>query len=280
MTTTSSNSKSIFITGAASGIGRATAQLFAARGWTCGLADLNQAGLAETAALLPAGKAVVLPMDVCDRTQFASALEAFAARHNGGIDVVFNNAGIAQGGPFAEIPLSAHDRLIDINFKGVVNGAYLALPYLQKTGGCLLNTGSASGIYGASGLAIYAATKFAVRGLTESLDIEFAPLGVRVRSLMPSFIDTPLLDGSVANTNRSIRETVQRARLEFTPLEQVAEAAWSAVHGNKVHVLVGKTAHRLAFWARFAPGTLAKTFKKRAAAAQSRPSPAGQASAP
>ena len=150
----------------------------------------------------------------------------------------------------------------EIEFRGVVNGIYAGLPLLRATPhSCILNTASAAGIYGAAGLAVYSATKFAVRGLTEALDIEFADEGIRVRDIMPSFINTPLLDQTVSGTNQSTRERVIAAGLEFTPVEVVAQAAWDAVHGTKVHTVVGKTAKKLAFAAKWMPGRLSKRFK-------------------
>ncbi|MBL0965734.1 MAG: SDR family NAD(P)-dependent oxidoreductase, partial [Blastomonas sp.] len=126
-------------------------------------------------------------------------------------------------------------------------------------GSCLLNTSSASGIYGSAGLSVYSATKFAVRGLSEALDIEWGPDNIRVRALLPSFIDTPLLDGPVARTNQSSRDSVTAAGLEIAPVSIVAEAAWNAVHDPKhVHSYVGPTAKRLAFAAKWMPGSIRK----------------------
>lgn len=257
------NHKAIFISGGASGIGKATALYFAAKGWFVGLADVDERGLAATAALLPEGKVSTHVMDVRSREAWEAALTDFWAISGGRIDVLFNNAGIARGGAFGDVPAEDHDLLIDINFKGVVYGAEAGLPWLAKTpGSCLLNTCSAAGIYGAPGLVTYAATKFAVRGLSEGLEAEWGPLGIRVRTLMPGFIDTPLLDVTTAGTNRSAREGVQDAGLEFTPVEVVAQAAWDAVHGEALHVPVGKTAKSLAFMARWAPGMLRKRVRR------------------
>ncbi len=254
--------KAIFITGGGSGIGRATAELFASKGWFVGLADVNAEGMAQTAALLPAAMSSQHVMDVRNRSDWERALAAFWAASGGRIDVLMNNAGIARGGPFADVPPEDHDLLIDINFKGVVNGAQMGLAYLKQTpGSCLLNTCSVAGIFGAPGLATYAATKFAVRGLTEALDREWAELGIRVRSIMPSFIDTPLLAVTMAGSNRTARDGVGDAGLEFTPVSAVAQAAWNAVHGKKVHVLIGKTAKRIAFLQRWGPWLLNRQTK-------------------
>ena len=254
--------KAIFITGGGSGIGRAVAQRFAREGWLVGLADVNEVGLTETAALLPDGASWTHRLDVRDRAAWDVALAAFAQVSGGRLDVLFNNAGVAHGGPFAASPQAEIDQLIDVNFRGVVNGAHAAYPLLKATpGSCLLNTASAAGIYGAAGLAVYSATKFAVRAMTEALDVEWAGDGIRVRDLMPGFIDTPLLTPPAhAGTNQSMRESVVEAGLEFTPVEVVADTAWDAVTSPKLHHLVGKTARRLGFTARWMPGRLRKSL--------------------
>ena len=250
-----SQQKSIFITGAASGIGRATAIEFARRGWLIGLADVNAAGLAETAALLPVGQSSIHRLDVRDRAAWDVVLSDFAKTSGGRIDVLFNNAGVARGGKFADIAQADHDLLIDVNLKGVIYGAEAGFPYLRDTpGSCLLNTCSAAGMIAGPGLAVYAVSKFGVRALTEALEIEWAAHDIKVTSLMPSFIETPLLEANTSGTNHSVRDTVIGAGLEITPVAEVAEAAWAAVHGKQTHVVVGKTARRVKFMTRWLPG--------------------------
>ncbi len=252
--------KAILITGGGSGIGRATARLFAGAGWRVGLADIDRRGLTHTAALIGDAATTYL-LDVRDRAGWDETLAAFTGDSRR-LDVLMNNAGIAVGGPFGAIETAELDRVIGVNFTGVAYGARAGYPYLKATpGSCLLNTASASAIYGAAGLAAYSATKFAVRGLTEALDVEWAADGIRVRSLMPGFIDTPLLDATVAGSNRTAREGVVAAGLEFTAVERVAEAAWAAVHGDRLHTLVGPTAKRLAFAARWMPGRLRRRMR-------------------
>jgi NAD(P)-dependent dehydrogenase (short-subunit alcohol dehydrogenase family) len=251
--------QAIFITGGASGIGRAVGSLFGYRGWRVGLADVNAAGLAEAAAAIPG--ALTYVMDVRDRDAWAATLDAFTAEA-GRLDVLFNNAGIGVGGPLAEADFADLDRVVAINFVGALNGARIGYRYLAETpGSCLLNTASASAIYGSAGLATYSATKFAVRALTEALDAEWAGADIKVRDIVPAFIETPLLDGGIAGSNRTIRESVTAAGLELTPVETVAEAAWRAVHGDALHTYVGKTADRLRFAARWMPGRLRKSMR-------------------
>lgn len=255
--------KAIFITGAASGIGRATARLFAARGWFVGLADINEAGLTETAALIArdgnsGSGGSIHKLDVRDRAAWDAALADFVGASGGRLDVLFNNAGIPIGGKIVDLTTEEIERTLDINLKGVIFGAQAAHKYLKATpGSCLLNTASAAGIYGTPGASVYSATKFGVRAITESLDGEWDEDGIRVRDLMPGFIDTPLLDHAPNRaSNEDIRGRVTEAGLEITPVIAVAEAAWAAVHGDKLHTRVGKTADRLAFASRWMPGRL------------------------
>ena len=258
-----SERKAIFISGGGSGIGRAVARHFGAKGWLVGLGDINAQGMSETAELIPHGLSSTHKLDVREREQWHRALSDFVAVSGGRLDVLFNNAGVGLGGLYDTLLPEDADFVIDVNLRGVVNGIYAALPHLRATpNSCILNTGSASGYYGSPGLSIYSATKFGVRALTEALDIEFAPEGIRVRDIMPGFIDTPLLNQVVPGTNETSRDRVQQAGLEFTPVETVAQAAWDAVHGDKVHTGVGKTARRLAFASRWMPGRLRKMMKK------------------
>ena len=256
--------KAIFITGAASGIGRSVARLFSARGWFVGLADINEAGLAETAGLLArhaeGDSGTIHILDVRDRAAWDVALTDFAEASGGRLDVMFNNAGIPIGGKIIDLTSEEIEKVLDINLKGVIFGAQAAHKYLKATpGSCLLNTASAAGIYGTPGASVYSATKFGVRAITESLDGEWDEDGIRVRSLMPGFIDTPLLDLAPNRaSNEHIRGRVTEAGLEITPVIAVAEAAWAAVHGDALHTRVGKTADRLAFASRWMPGRLRK----------------------
>lgn len=212
----------IFITGAAAGIGRATASLFAARGWFVGLYDIDEAAVRALASEL-GGKTCAGRVDVSDTATLELALAQFFTASGGRLDVLFNNAGIAAVDHFENIPLARHHRVIDVNLKGVVNGCYAALPYLQKTPNSrVISMCSASAIYGAPSFAVYSATKFAVRGLTEALSIEWRRHGILVMDLQPLFVDTPMV-----RQFETAPRTMQRMGLNLTA-EDIARTVWKA----------------------------------------------------
>ena len=251
----------------ASGIGRATARYFGERGWFVGIGDVNETGMEDTLGLIPGGFKYMHKLDVRDRAAWNVALEAFATAAGGRIDVMVNNAGIGTGGPLNELETEEIERCLDINLKGVLFGAQAVYPYLQKTapGSCLVNIASAAGIVGGTGMSVYSATKFAVRGIAESLDAEWAPEEIKVCSICPSFIETPLLDGTGnRKSNEPVRDRVRAAGLEITPVEEVAETIWEAVHGDKLHYLVGKSARKINFAKRWMPGKVRKQQHKAA----------------
>lgn len=257
----SGEKRHIFITGGASGIGRATAVYFASRGWFVTVTDVNVTGLEDTLGLIEGGFKYSHELDVRDRDAWDVALQSASTAAGGRIDVMFNNAGIGTGGAIAELEKSEIDACLDINLRGVLYGAQAVYPFLQKTapGSALVNTASAAGITGGSGMSVYSATKFAVRGIAESLDAEWAPEGIKVSSICPSFIETPLLDGTGRRgDNEQIRARVLQAGLEITPVEEVAKTVWDAVHGDGLHYLVGKTAKSLNFAKRWMPGRVRK----------------------
>jgi len=260
--------RAIFITGGASGIGRAIARHFGDRGWFVGIADVNAQGMEDTLGLIAGGFKYMHQLDVRDRDAWDSALEAFSVAAGGRVDVMVNNAGIGTGGPLHELDKEEIDRCLDINLRGVLYGAQAVFPHLQKTApnSTLVNIASAAGITGGSGMSVYSATKFGVRGIAESLDAEWAEFGIKSCSICPSFIETPLLDGTGnRRSNEAVRDRVKAAGLEITPVEEVAEAVWEAVHGEDLHYLVGKTAKQLNFAKRWMPGRIRKQNRAGAA---------------
>ncbi|MDF2446501.1 MAG: short-chain dehydrogenase [Moraxellaceae bacterium] len=252
------SSRSIFITGAAAGIGAATARRFAAEGWFVGLFDVDVAGVERLAAELGAARTIAGRLDVADAAQWQEALAAFMARA-GRLDALVNNAGILASGAFDSIPLARQQAIVDVNVKGVLNGCHAAFPHLRATpGSCVVNMSSASAIYGQPSLAIYSATKFAVRGLTEALDIEWQPHGIRVMDVMPLFVQTAMVNGMDA-------KAIGKLGVNLGP-EDVAATILDAVTNvprvPRVHRLVGTQAKLAYKFAGLAPDWLARLINK------------------
>lgn len=223
--------KTAFITGAASGIGRATAQLFAARGWRVGLADRDAAGLAALAGELGHGTSAACPCDVTDPESIVAALEGFCGGRAGRLDLLVNNAGVLRIGPFEEMPPAAHRELIDVNAGGVVEALLAAFPLLQRAGGRVVNIASASASYGSPDYATYSATKMFVRGLSEALDIEWRRHGIHVACVLPAFVATPMIAGRRSGS-------MDRLGVQLRP-EDVADVVWRAAHGRRLMWHVG-----------------------------------------
>jgi NAD(P)-dependent dehydrogenase (short-subunit alcohol dehydrogenase family) len=231
----------ILITGAASGIGAATARLFHSRGWTVGLLDINHHDLAELASEL--GGVWHAELDVADPDAAQLALADFCAMHDGQLRLLFNCAGLMRCGYFEEIPLVEQMRMLQVNVLGVLNMSHAAFPYLKTTCNAqVINMGSASAVYGVPHLASYSASKFAVRGLTEALELEWLRHGIRVGDLMPPFVATPML------ANQHFDAPVMRRLGVRLQARDIAEAVWQQAQGAAVHRPVSLR-FRLLYWA-------------------------------
>lgn len=233
--------KSVFITGAGSGMGREGAKLFHANGWRVGAVDRNADGLASLTEELSGERLWTRVVDVTDKAALDGALADFCAGNDGGgLDMMWNNAGIGESGWFEDVPYEAAMRVVDINFKAVLTGAYAALPYLKKSPGSLMfSTSSSSGTYGMPRLAVYSATKHGVKGLTEALSVEWRRHGVRVADVLPGLIDTAILtstpnrseDGPQPVSAEEVAATApKKGMFRLMPASSVAETAWAAYH--------------------------------------------------
>ena len=184
------------ITGAGSGIGRASALAFAEEGACVLVADLNPASAEETAQQITrnGGSADQLSVDVTDRSQVERMLQRAVERF-GKLDVLFNNAGVPQSfTPLEESSDELFQKIIDVNIRGVFNGCRAAIPRMKaQGGGVILNTASTAGIRPRPGLAVYNASKAAVISMTKTLALELAPHHIRVVSICPVATDTPML---------------------------------------------------------------------------------------
>ncbi|MFC7157664.1 SDR family NAD(P)-dependent oxidoreductase [Halomarina halobia] len=187
------NDKTVFITGGASGIGRATAVRFAEEGSTVVVTDLDADGGRDTVGMVSesGGEAIFHGLDVRDYEAFEDALEATADRY-GGVDVLFNNAGVGEAQSFAESSVEHRDRLVDVNINGVWNGCHAVIPIMREQGGgAIVNTSSMAG-WVPAGITTYAMTKAAVLHFSRSVAQELGRDGIRINAICPGTIETPM----------------------------------------------------------------------------------------
>jgi NAD(P)-dependent dehydrogenase (short-subunit alcohol dehydrogenase family) len=184
-----------FITGAGSGIGRAAAELFAAEGAAVAVVDLNGDAAAETVAKVVAegGRALALTANVA----VAGDVEAAVTRtveELGGLDVLYNNAGVDSRGSVADAEEADWDRCFNVNAKGTFLCSRAAVPALSVRGGTIINQGSVAGLVAVPNFAAYCAAKGAVVALTRSMAIDLAPRRIRVNAICPGTVFTPLME--------------------------------------------------------------------------------------
>lgn len=188
--------KVAIVTGGGSGIGRASAELFARQGATVGVVDIRAEAAHEVAAAISAegGRALGLAADVTDDAQVRSAVDAVVAEF-GNVTVLYNNAGIGSSGAVDVAQESDWDRCFDINVKGTFLCSRAAVPsMLAAGGGSIINQGSVAALVGIANFAAYCAAKGAVVALTRSMSVDLAPRGIRVNVIAPGTVYTPLME--------------------------------------------------------------------------------------
>ena len=247
--------KSIFISGAARGIGRETAELFARNGYLVGAYDISPVDWADNMPNIIAGH-----LDVTSQEDWARALANFPSHTGGTLAILLNNAGFLIAGPFNEDDRKREDLMVDVNVKGVYKGCHAAFPYLLATPPSqVISMCSASGIVGPPDMALYSATKFAVRGLTEALNVEWDQYDIRVVDMMPLYVNSKMLDGvSTAGTRR------MGVRLEP---KDVAKRIWGVATGittklPTVHHPVGKQCTAFYLTEQVSPNVIARLVNR------------------
>lgn len=257
------------VTGSGSGIGRALAQQLAAAGLALGLADLDEAGLQQTAQSLAKTGALVTThiVDVAKEEAVKSFAADVSARH-GRVTLLINNAGVALHGDFEEVSLDDFRWLMEINFWGTVYGVKYFLPLLKREPRAhIVNLSSVFGIIAPAGQAAYSASKFAVRGFTEALRHELEGSNVGVSCVHPGGIRTSIahharLGAATAPARRE--ESIARfERLARTPPETAAARILRGVERREPRILIGRDAYQIDILQRLRPATYWKRLAKK-----------------
>ena len=257
------------VTGAASGIGKATALALARRGADVVLCDVDQSGLKITQDLAASlgRKTVARRVDVSRRDDMASFADE-VHRDLEAIDILVNNAGVALGASFEETLLEDWDWIISINLLGVIHGLHYFVPNMVARGrvGHVVNIASMAGLLAVRSLSAYSTTKFAVVGLSEALRAELVSHGIGVTAVCPGFVNTPLVESArmrgkagEALAHQEIVDFVERR--QHTP-ERVAETILRAIQRNRAIAPVFPEAWLGYYMKRFTPRLLAWALRK------------------
>ncbi len=237
--------KVVVITGAGSGIGKASAEAFAAEGADVVITDIHEDRLHQVSSEITAkgGRVLARKVDVADRTQ-VEGLASFAIKEKGRVDILFNNAGVAIGATVENTSIEEWEWIFSINFWGVLYGIKAFLPHMiERKYGHIVNTSSLAGLCSMPGMSAYSSTKFAVAGLGEALRAEVRKYGIGVSTICPGVINTRVVEDGrmhLRDGARANRQTVVDFYRNFGwPPERVAKAVLSAVRHNRSVVPVG-----------------------------------------
>ncbi|MHA1309515.1 MAG: SDR family NAD(P)-dependent oxidoreductase [Candidatus Helarchaeota archaeon] len=209
--------KVVILTGAASGIGRATAILFANEGATLVLSDIDEVGLKETVKIIEKNNRVAefFKVDVTNPSEVKKMIDKTWEKY-GKIDVLINNAGVVRVGPIEDFSEEDYDLLINVNLKGTFFGCKYIVPYFKKQGyGNIINLASVAAHIGQVNHANYCSTKAGILAMTKALGLELAPYNIRVNSISPGATDTPMLRSDVAKNAKERGVDFEVVKKEF-----------------------------------------------------------------
>ena len=263
--------KRAFITGAASGLGKAFCLELAKDGWTLGMADNNVKALeAAGAEIEKAGaKTLLFPLDVSDKDQYKQVAAGFLAKA-GGIDLLFNNAGVGDGGGFEEYALENYEWMVGINQMGVVYGCYYFIPAMKKQrSGHILNTASAAAIGCAPTMGAYNMTKAAVVAISETLYGELMDHHISVSVIQPTYFRTNVIQHARGGemVKKATQMFIDKSGLEA---DAVAQEILTRAGKKELYIILPKDARKMWLFKRLAPTWFRKKVKEQFMAAMNK----------
>ena len=255
--------KRAFITGAASGLGKAFCMDLARDGWMIGMADNNVTALELAAADIQnaGGRPLLFPLDVSDKDQYQQVAADFLAQA-GGIDLLFNNAGVGDGSVFEDYSLENYEWMVGINQMGVLYGCYYFVPAMKKQrSGHILNTASAAAIGCAPTMAAYNITKAAVLALSETLYGELMDYQVHVSCIMPTYFKTNVIQHARGGeiVKKATQHFINRSGLEAP---EVAAEILARAGKKELYIILPKSARKMWVMKRLAPTRFRKMVKE------------------
>ncbi|MBI2272515.1 MAG: SDR family NAD(P)-dependent oxidoreductase [Bacteroidetes bacterium] len=263
--------KRAFITGAASGLGKAFCIELAKDGWNLGMADINVKELETAAAEINTfgGTTWLYPLDVSDKEQYAKVAQAFLT-DAGGIDLLFNNAGVGDGGAFEEYGLENYEWMVGINQMGVVYGCHYFIPAMKKQrSGHILNTASAAAIGCAPTMGAYNMTKAAVVAISETLYGELMDHNIQVSCIQPTYFRTNVVQYARGGelVKKATQLFIEKSGLEA---DTVAQEILNRAGKKELYIILPEAARKMWFFKRLAPTWFRKKVKEQFMAAMSK----------
>lgn len=246
--------KRAFITGAASGLGKALCEHLSKDGWTIGISDIDLINLNATASMIQqnGGKAIAQKLNVADSDEYKQVVDAFLSQ-TGGIDLLVNNAGVGDAGAMGEYSLENWNWVVDINQMGVIYGCHFFVPIMkQQQSGYIINIASAAAFVSTPNMGAYNATKAAVRAISETLSLELRSSNIGVSAVMPTFFKTNIMQHARGGEEYQVmgKKMMEKSNLEAST---VADEILRKAGRGKLNIILPFQARFLFFMKRFFP---------------------------
>ncbi len=262
---TSTSLQYALVTGAGSGLGRAFCLQLASAGWHVGVTDIDLAAAEATLAALVAagGRGQAMPLDVTDISAWKKLLAKLRPDWPR-LDLLINNAGVCAAGEIGEAPLEDFQRVLKVNFNGVLYGCQTMVPWLKETakdtsvGGHVVNVASIFGLVAPPTMGAYNASKAAVVALSETLYGELLPQGIGVTMVAPGFFASQLIDAGCFETTEQRRSARRYMKNASISAEEVVERTLAAIERKKLYVVLGRKSRWIWRLKRWLPGVFAK----------------------